>query len=369
MPRTQAFQNVKRVKRHDRIDYYHLKAKVRLPGEYGSHEFIAAWLEAQKQITAVVRKGPDQETYAGLWAAFEASPDWLTLKPRTQSDYTKVRDWMFSIGADTKPARDMQQRHAEKLLDRAVKETWPRFALYVLQVNRRLYNWVQKRDARRKLWGGTNPWATLESPQKAPRRSKANPAWHPEEIAEALSRAWLGLARAYVLGLSGFDGSTAVTLRWDDYRDGRFSADREKTDVEGYTIVPALFRVFLDAGGRSSEFIITNSDGQPYKNLNTFQTASSKFLAGLADEGIVRKGLTMHGLRHTVGKAIADSGGRLGAIQTALRHSSARMALHYSSEADKKHALESVQDALQDWFLAHGPRPDWHKPEAGQKKS
>lgn len=360
IPKKQTFRGVKRVRvASGEVYYYHRPTKIRLPGEYGSLEFVEAWLEAEKKGVQKTKPVDERKSYGGLWAAFEASAEWEALKPRTREDYLKVRDYMFERGHRSKPAAQLEQRHAEREHDRA-RAKGSRFALYVIQVNRRLYNWVLTRSARQKIWGDRNPWSNVKPAKAATRSFKA---WKPTDVAEALTRAPMGLARAYVLGLSGFDGSTAYRLTWDEYSNGRFDGDRVKTAVGGVSIVPAMFRPWLDRGDRPSPFIITNNAGERFNTLNSLQTASSRFLASLADDGIVTTGISFHGLRHTLGKAIAESGGDLRAIQSALQHKTERMALHYSKEADKAAALDRAQDGLSGWFLAKADLPDWQKSE------
>ena len=98
------------------------------------------------------------------------------------------------------------------------------------------------------------------------------------------------------------------------------------------------------------DFIVTNQNGGAFPSPNTLQTRSSKFLKEMADAGRVKPGLTLHGLRHTIGKAVAESGGSLRAIQGALQHKSTRMALYYSEHADRKRALLDSAPALDNWF-------------------
>jgi integrase len=143
-----------------------------------------------------------------------------------------------------------------------------------------------------------------------------------------------------------------VGLTWDDWNptEGGFPAERVKTGAEGYINVLPLFRMFLEEGERPSDAIVTNQLGQPFKTANTLQTRSSDFLAGLAKKGVVGPGLTLHGLRHTLGKAVAEVGGTLGAIQMALQHATPAMSLHYSAAADKKRALQETTSALETWF-------------------
>lgn len=364
-----AFGNVNRVKRRDgSVYFYHRLAKVRLPDDYGSVEFAEAWASAEKAHRAGRPAGAAPGTFGELVDAFEASEDWQSLAERTRADYGKVRDWLASTGARSGFTRDLDQARAEKILQRALDATNWRFGVYVLQYCRRLWNWSQEKASRKKRWGEGNPWRDIPTPARprALRGRKVNRPWHPEEIAAVLQRAPVGLRRAYVLGACGFDGSSMIGLKWADYDEeaGVFGNDeqRTKTGVTGYTIVYDVLRPFLEDGDRPSAFIVTNGNGEPFGVANALQTRSSEFLRGLAAtkdakgqpvEPVVGEGLTLHGLRHTLGKAIADAGGDLRAIQNALRHATPRMSIKYSDGASKRRAAEESAGRV-DGFFAKG---------------
>lgn len=348
------FKNVKSVKRDDgRVQHYHRTARVRLPDDASSPEFAEAWASAERSVRTSAPSTAAHGSYSDLVTAFEASDDWRGLKPRTQADYAKVRDFMLLQKAGRKFTRAMRQEDAERILDTAIDTTNWRFAVYVLQYNRRLFNWSQEKASRKKRWGDGNPWRDI----KAPRRPKAiaavrrNRPWEPEELGVVLERAPLGLRRAYVLGASGFDGGTMLTLDWPHYDNGGFANNaREKTGVAGFTIVPAPLRPFLELGPKFQGAIVTTAEGDPFATANAFQTRSSAFLRGLAAEGVVGPGLTMHGLRHTLGRAMAESGASIKAIQGALRHATERMAMKYSAGADQRRAVEEAAPGVAGWF-------------------
>lgn len=344
------------MKRNDgSVHYYHRVAKIRLPDDFGSPEFAEAWAAAERSTRTAAPRGDAPGTFADLCAAFEASDDWGALAERTKADYCKVRDWLLAEGAGRGYTRELTQDRAERILDRALRETNWRFAVYVLQYCRRLWNWSQEKAARKKRWGEGNPWRDIKPP-KRPRalaERETNRPWKPAEIAAALDRAPIGLRRAYVLGACGFDGGTMLGLGWADYdaERGVFADQaREKTGVGGYTIIYPPLRPFLEEGEKPSALIVTNTAGKPFANVNTLQTRSSEFLRGLAAAGIVGEGLTLHGLRHTLAKAIADAGADLRAIQAALRHSTARMSLQYSNKASGKRAAEAAAGAVEAFF-------------------
>lgn len=350
MPKKAHFRNVNKVKWRDEVYYYHRPTGIPLPREYGSPEFAKAWAEAETRRGRPAMQASDPRTYAGLVEAFEKSEDYKGLKPQTRADYAKLARWMLNQGAGGRPAADLTQDRCEKILDTAVRQLGWRRGLYVLQFNRRLYNWVLERAARKKLWGERNPWIDIKNPSRPKNAPKKNRPWKPDEVYTVLFAAPTGLRRAYVLAASGMDGSTIIERRWSEYAGGGFALEREKTGAESWVMVPPVFRYLLEDEDRPSSFIATNQNGEPFAEANTLQTRSSAFLRGLANDGLVGPGLTLHGLRHTVGKAIADGGGSLRAIQSALSHKSTRMALYYSEHADRKRALLESADALDAWF-------------------
>lgn len=346
MPKKAHFPRVNKVRWRDELYYYHRPTGIKLPSDYGSAEFAKAWAAAEGKRGKPDLVLSDPQSYSGLVAAFQKSDDWKRLSDHTQADYSKLAKWMHNQGAGPKPAAVLSQDRCEKLLDLAVKELGWRRGLYVLQFNRRLYNWVLERSARKKQWGDVNPWIDLKNPLRPKDAPKRNRPWLPDEIIEALFAAPTGLRRAYVLGTAGMDGGTIIQRRWSEYHNGGFDIVRGKTGATSWVMVPPVFAFLLEAEDRASEFIVTNQNGEPFKKANTLQTRSSDFLRGLAEAGTVGPGLTLHGLRHTAGKAIADGGGTLRAIQGALSHQTTRMALYYSEQADKKRALLDAAGAF-----------------------
>lgn len=358
-----AFAHVKSVRRANGVvQHYHRIANVRLPDEYGSPEFARAWAEAEERARApAVRSGATPGSFGELVDLFEASDVWQGLKPRTQADYGKVRDWLYSYGVRNALVRDLTQARAETIVAAALEEKYHRFAVYVVQYCRRLFNWARQSSKRSARFGKNAAWDDVPLPAKPARTGqKQNRPWTPEEFGVAIENAYPGMARAYCLGLCGFDGGTMFPLEWPDYRDGLIDVSRTKTDVAGQSVIYEFLRPFFedDPETRKSSRIITNAAGVPFRTLNAFQTASSRFLSGLAAQGLVGEGLTLHGLRHTLGKALADGGGDLRAIQNALRHKTERMALYYSKQADGRQAMERSTPIAETWFKKGMRRPD-----------
>ena len=67
-----------------------------------------------------------------------------------------------------------------------------------------------------------------------------------------------------------------------------------------------------------------------------------KRIRALEAAGAVGKGLTFHGLRHTVATILADAGASDREIMSVLGHATERMAQHYSKGADRKRSGNSA---------------------------
>jgi integrase len=362
---TQAhFKNVNRApgRRGQKVYFYHRITGSRLPDDYGSPAFAAAWaIEEARGLPKI--EGPERESYAALVEAFRKPENkiWPGLSDHTRKDYDEAITWFGKRTSktgerfDRLPAAKLTQGSAEELVDAAAAEHGYRFGGKVLAFHRRLWNWVLEKQERQKLWGDKNPWENIKAPERPKGLKKRHRTWEYEEFVTVLLCAvaadQLGLARSYVLGISGCAGGDIVNRLWTEYDGEQFSAmDREKTGVTGYPAIPEALRYFLDEGGKPCAHVASNGHGEAWASANALQTASSDFLRKLAKEGAVGEGLTLHGLRHTLGKLAAEREASEYTIQALLQHKDPRMARHYSKEASRKRLAKAGMDAIGGWF-------------------
>lgn len=73
------------------------------------------------------------------------------------------------------------------------------------------------------------------------------------------------------------------------------------------------------------------------------------------------KGLTFHGLRHTVGKRLADAGCDTRDIQAWLGHRTAAMSEHYAREADQRLRVKGAVEKLDHAARTRRALPDGTK--------
>lgn len=87
--------------------------------------------------------------------------------------------------------------------------------------------------------------------------------------------------------------------------------------------------------------IAANSRGRLW-STDGFRTVVFKLMRKLESEGKIGRGLTIHGLRHTVAKILNELGYDSETIAAALGQSSSAMAKHYAKEADLRKKMTAV---------------------------
>ena len=198
------------------------------------------------------------------------------------------------------------------------------------------------------------------------RAAEPHPVWKPAELETVIRAAghMPGLVRA--VGLARYGGfrrddlcRMPVDARIPD-RDGvryRWTSGKGQTAVE-HREDPRL-TVLLDrdtpARAKTIAYNMRNGVWQPRQ----LSQALARVLARLARQGEVRRGLTWHGLRHTRGVELAESGCSDAIIMAQLGHTTDRSAQIYRRQASRRR-LGDVGQALVDAHRAGEARPESH---------
>jgi integrase len=225
--------------------------------------------------------------------------------------------------------------------DKTLKTRKRRFANYVVQMLGIVFAWGRPRGAALELRG--NPAADvplIARPKSAP---IVNRPWTDAEVATVLEAASPALRLPIALGAYlGARQGDVLRLSWSAY-DGRggFTFTQGKTGAPLWLPAHSDLRRLLDTARRESPIIVLGVRGKPFTS-NGFQREFFKLIRRLEAAGKVGKGLTFHGLRHTVGKRLADAGCDTRDIQAWLGHKTAAMAEHYAKEADQARRVRGV---------------------------
>ncbi len=283
-------------------------------------------------------------TLGAVIVAYKAAETvWGVLKPKTQLSYQRAFDAMKPIRKA--PMAEMTRASILKFRDEIVFKKHGRWMVnYCVTVLSVLFQFAHDRGIVR-----SNPLhGRVKKIRKPPGSPKANRAWTVEELNAVFDAApahiRLPLAMAACLGLRFTD---IMTAPMSALRDGVAWLQTSKT---GQTIKVPIHPVLAQALAARPESdavqICLNSDNKPWKS--GFNASWTKFRKGLEAEEKIVKGLTIHGLRHTLGKMLKEAGLPDGAIADVLGQSSVAMARHYSSEAELPAKSQDVVLQL-DW--------------------
>lgn len=297
-------------------------------------------------------------TLAALWDAYASrdTPEWTTLKPRTRSDYQKVRDWLGGA-ADKAAVRAITSTQVLALRDKAFKAKGRRFANYVVTVLHIVLGWGKLRG-----WCEVNAAHGVPSIRKPTGARKVNRAWAPEEVAAFAAEAPTQLLVPFALGLfAGMRQGDALSVTWAAIRGLRLEWIASKNGEECEApITGPLQLVLSEARGRRSnsvDEIAVNSYGEKWSQSG-FRASFFKLVRKLTAEGKLQPGCTFHGLRHTIGSHAANEGSSDRQVAAAIGDRSPAMAQIYARDAERKSAQVAILTAAQKRFA----NIDWKTP-------
>lgn len=296
---------------------------------------------------------------AALWTAYRGdpaspdpdirlgSPEWRTLKPRTRSDYQKVRDWLGPAAEQAMVAR-VTSAQVIALRDKAFKQRGLRFANYVVAVLRLLFAWGKLRD-----WCLSNPAKGVPAIRKSRGARKVNRAWAPDEVAAFAAAAPTHVLVPFALGLfAGMRQGDALIVTWSAIVAGRLDWIAGKNGEEcSAPVTGPLALVLAEARAKRGDAlqIAVNSRGAPW-TASGYRAVFFKLVRELTKHGDLRPGCTFHGLRHTIGAQAANDGASERQIAAGIGDRSPAMAQIYARDAERTKAQLSILEAAQKRF-------------------
>jgi integrase len=300
---------------------------IELPGPLGSPEFWRAYHAAlvnnDNQIGANLRSKAG--SISASIAAYYISTAWSDLSEGTQAmrraTLNKFRETVATgltgLTYGELPVSKITENFVTAYLDRMK----PHAARNTLKA---LRGWL--RHAKHDVTRGITARKAI---------SKKRPSWPAEEIARYEAHHAVGTTARLCFALARYTGagrSEVARMGPRHVHNGEIVIARQKTGVEAtIPIVPALQAV-LDATPVTglATFLVTKS-GKAFAPNDL----SEQFRAWADQAGVAPK-LSLHGLRHTVGDALAETGSTPSEVASVLGHAGARSALHYTQGADRK---------------------------------
>lgn len=293
---------------------------------------------------------PQVGTIGGLMRRYKKSAEFISRAVSTKKEYERLID---EIEADV---GDVLLRDVDAGWVRDLRDTWaPRGHKAANDRVQMLKNAFKPAVRDKRI--GADPFAGLEKIAPPHGREEAHPAWENVEVEAfielAMTRKMPGLARAAALGRwGGFRRGTICALPvsarspLDEGRtQWRLKWMTEKRRVQCDKREDARLTALLSKTPSPASTIAYNQRGERWKERQLNQ-AFDRLVAKLAEAGLVRPNLTIHGLRHARGIELAHAGASDAEIMAQLEHATDRAAKIYRRQAERVRMADSAQDRI-----------------------
>lgn len=304
---------------------YHRPTGTPLTAPYGSAEFFLE-LNRLNRVTekrATARAG----TLLSVWEAYR-EPAFKTLAVATQRGYEKYFKLLEPFYQA--PIKEIDAATIAEIRDQLFVEKGRRTANYTMAVLSVVFGFAVERGIVR-----ANPVKGIRRVRKQKGTPRANRPWMAHECRIVIERApmqiRLPLALCMFTGMRKRDALTLSPEAIDPQ--GRLTFETSKTEETVSVLPHPLLRSMIDTRPHpDAKTLSVTLDGETWTSSG-FDSVWSRFKGDLEREGLIEKGLTIHGLRHTVGGMLADAGCDPDTIRRVLGQKTLHMALLYSERA------------------------------------
>jgi integrase len=330
-------RGVKRVRAKGHTYYYHRASMTRLPSEPGSAEFMAAFFALERKVELAVGPG----TLGALIEKYRRSPEFSDLATNTQRNYQRVFDCFKPLAG--LPLHKIDSAFLYEVRDRAKAKHKRSFANLLIDVVRLLFSWSIKRGQMDR-----NPALAVDKVKRPKDAKVVNRPWRAEELETVLAHATPQIGLSIVIAAyTGLRESNVVKVTWNCYDGTAFETRQIKTGGPVWVKAHYRLREILDSTLRVSPVILIGARGQPFTE-GGLRSSFCRLIRGLVAEGKVQPGLSFHGLRHTLGTALAEAGCDAATIAAVLGQATTAMAEHYSKTAKRKHLVGAAIDRIEE---------------------
>lgn len=314
-----------------------------IPGSAEFDESYAAAIEGRKPVKAEVTRHPSAalpRSFAAAWRLVLDSPEWFVLDPATKKqNVTLAQEFLDSrieasidVFWKDMPIADFRRRHMKLLLTR--KAATPHVAKHQMTAIRRMINaamdeeWIEFDPTLKMKWRpatkGFRAWTDAEITQYEAH-------WAPGTTARLVYALaiWLGNRRGDVANLR-WDQRSTVNVVIDSVMKpvDVFDLRQMKGDKRLFVPVTPMLEEVLTATERRGDTVLVTAYGKPFsgKSLTGHMALWTK-AAGLPP------GCTIHGLRKTLGRFLAEGDASTRQLMDILGHDNIEHAELYSRDA------------------------------------
>lgn len=225
-----------------------------------------------------------------------------------------------------------------RIRDKALIKRKRRFANYVKQVISTVLTFAADRN-----YIAMNPIRGMKNIKRPKDMDRANRPWTDSErftiVDEAPWHIKVPVALCMYLALTEAD---ALSLPKADLKARTIEGKRGKTGVPYFWELPLpLRKILANAPAHEALTIAANSNGKTWTPAG-FRASWRKYRLQLEKDGKIATGLTIHGLRHSMGHLLTEEGKGKGEVRAALQQKTEAAASIYSADADLKNVMKGV---------------------------
>lgn len=332
--------------------FRHGKKSRTLPGEPGLPAFEAAYLAAVEgrpapQPAVVVRlpTSAAPQSLKAAWRILRAEdPEWKALGPDIKTAQTAIAERLLTMPiVEGEPVTfgdvavaDLKRRHVKALIAR--KSDTPHAAAHLLRVIRKLIGVALDQE-----------WIEFDPTYRLKYRPgyKGWKAW-PDAMLDQFEARWpVGSTPRLVYSLALYFGhrrADVTRVRPADLAAASTNVIQQKTGKAlNIPIHPNLADV-LAVTDLTREFVVITAWGKPF-SPKALGMRMQKWTAAAG----IPPGHTLHGLRKTLGKALAEHNATTRQLMDVLGHDNIAHAELYSREADQRIMAAAGMEKLLNW--------------------
>lgn len=346
MPR-QRYQYVQRqVTRHGKVVWYFRIGegpRSRLPGEYGSEEFTAAWraLIAGQQVET---KPVSKFTLRWLVDKYFESAAFKGLAPSTQDNRRRILNNVCETGGAIVLS---QITRATIAAGRDRRADTPHAAINFMKIMGYLFEWAVDAGYMKE-----NPARGVKRPKV---KSDGFKPWTAEDVIAFYRTHAHGTQARLAIEMILFTG----LRRGDVWKIGPQHIRNDVIEIKAEKNKAALFIPLHPILKESLErvktghlaYLVTPVHGRPFKSKESF---GNWFGDMCAAAGVKSRA---HGIRKTVAQQLAEAGGSNAELKALFGWSSDAMAALYTRNADKRKLAEAAAEKLKGNSLSPHPIP------------
>jgi integrase len=258
------------------------------------------------------------DTIRDLIAAYERSPEWAAMKPRTVKVKTAALRHIMPVAHLT--VAGIRRKDILELRDAIAVGIGPAAANSFAAVMATMMGWARERG-----WIDHSPADRIKALPGG-----HFPTWTEDNFAAAMEAATPALRRALLLAVhTGQRRGDLIMARWSDMAGGVWRLRQEKTGAR--LVVPLHPDLAADMATwpRSAVTVLTTEAGTPW-DRDALTMAVMRVM-----EAVSRKGLNIHGLRKLAAVRLAEAGASVHEIAAVTGHASLAQVALYTRDVDQ----------------------------------